>query len=307
MMGLPESIHFIERGWVNSNQIIVAGGDGPVLVDTGYEADTAVTLDAIAQTGIKPANITRIINTHCHWDHIGGNRAVQEASGAKILAGPKTAEIINTGDRNAMWLDYFGAKVDPPPVDEVLRPGHDIVLGDLKFQILAVPGHAPDGIALFNQKHGLLIGGDVIFQDGDMGILNTAVHGFGIIDQAMDTVKMLQKMNISTILPGHGPIIYDAHSALIQLWRRLTAFLRDPAKMAWHLVRRIIMNYLIIGSGQPRDDLVATMTSYPWAKDYVFRCGYIEPEELVNAVIDDFLARGLIESKNGRLISHVPR
>lgn len=306
-MNLPDSFRFIERGWLNSNQILVLGGDGPVVVDTGHVADTAVTLDTLAAVGVKPADVGLIVNTHCHWDHLGGNRAIQQLSGAKIAAGQHTAEIIAANDREAMWLDYFGAEIDPPPVDVVLRPGSDVVLGDQKFIVLAVPGHAPDAIALFNPKHRLLIGGDVLLAGGDMGILNTAVHGFGIVDEAMDTVKMLQKMEIAVALPGHGPMITDVRGALMQLWRRLTGYLRDPAKMAWHLVRRIVMVYLILGSGQPRDELTAHIISFPWAQDYVLRCGYIDPEKLVHDVIDDFIQRGLVVVENGRLSTLVPR
>ena len=82
---IQPDMHFIQRGWFNSNHILITGEDGAVLVDTGHRDDVAETLRLIEGAGVDPASIQLILNTHCHWDHCGGNGAIQAMSGAKVV------------------------------------------------------------------------------------------------------------------------------------------------------------------------------------------------------------------------------
>lgn len=78
-----DDLYFIERGYLNANHFVFIS-DQPVLIDTAYLSDVDQTLQMIADLGINVADTRLIINTHCHCDHIGGNKLIQDKSGCDI-------------------------------------------------------------------------------------------------------------------------------------------------------------------------------------------------------------------------------
>ena len=75
-MNLPPQIRVLERGWLSSNNILFDDGDRCALIDSGYHAHAAQTLQLL-QHALCGKTLTWLINTHCHSDHMGGNAAVQ--------------------------------------------------------------------------------------------------------------------------------------------------------------------------------------------------------------------------------------
>ncbi|HUM69843.1 MAG TPA: MBL fold metallo-hydrolase, partial [Chloroflexota bacterium] len=88
--------------------VIITGGAGAVVVDTGHPSSAAETVWLIGQV-VDLAELRLIVNTHCHWDHIGGNGALRDVSGAQTATSAATARILKAHDRRLMWLDYFTA------------------------------------------------------------------------------------------------------------------------------------------------------------------------------------------------------
>jgi glyoxylase-like metal-dependent hydrolase (beta-lactamase superfamily II) len=303
---LPPNIHFIQRGWFNSNHILMTGEAGVVLVDTGHRQDVAETLRLIVAAGVDPASIRLIVNTHCHWDHCGGNETIRVLSGAKVIMSEKTADLFHTNDRRAMWLDYFGAEMAMLTADFTLRDGDEIELAGLPFQVLAAPGHAPDAVALFQLEQRLLICADALLENGDCGILNTAVHGPHILDEAIATLEKFAQLDAAIALPGHGNIITDVPGSIALLQRRLASFQEEPARMAWHLLRRVFMTYLMMVQPICRHDLIAHALQAPWLQDYAPQCS-LDPEPLAQQILDEFIQRHLAREEEGMLVSLVPR
>jgi glyoxylase-like metal-dependent hydrolase (beta-lactamase superfamily II) len=305
-MRLPPSVKFIQRGWFNSNHILITGGDGPVIVDTGHRADAAETVCLLRAAGVEPATIRLIVNTHCHWDHYGGNRALQALSGAPVATGAATADIFARNDQRAMWLDYFGVTAEPVTADITWQDGDEVEWGGLRFQVIAAPGHAPDAIALFQPDHRLLLCADALHEN-DCGILNVAVHGEAALAEAMATVERFRELGVALALPGHGPPITNVVGSLDRLAQRLARFQRDPAHLAWHLSRRVMMAYLLGWQPIGRTALIGRVSPWPWADEYAGRCGYQDVYLFLNGLLDDFVARGIAREVAGALTSIIPR
>ena len=79
---LPD-FFFIQRGFLNGNHFVYRS-EKPILVDSGYVSGFAKTVALINGTGADINKTSLIINTHCHCDHIGGNKLIQQASGCRI-------------------------------------------------------------------------------------------------------------------------------------------------------------------------------------------------------------------------------
>lgn len=306
-MPLPLNIYFLQRGWFNSNSILITGEEGVVVVDTGHRDDAKELLCLIQQAGVNPADIRLIVNTHSHWDHHGGNAVIQAVSGAKVALGAKTAEFFTHNRHREMWSGYFGVEMNPVTADFLLHPGQTVQLAGLPFEIIATPGHAPDAISLYQPNDRLLICADVLLEGGDCGVLNTAVHGPAALDEAIQTIQTLQQYDITLTLPGHGNLITDTPGNLNTLLHRLERFRREPAQMAWHLSRRVMMTYLMGSQPIALPDLVSHISQTPWLDDYMPACGFATPTDFVAHLVGEFTQRGLVQVENGLLTSLVTR
>ena len=97
-MGLPAEIRFIQRGWLNCNSILIQGGDGPVIVDTGHPQDADETVRLVRRAGVDPASLRLIVATHCHLDHHGGNAALQRQLSRGAATTPQGALLFGGSD-----------------------------------------------------------------------------------------------------------------------------------------------------------------------------------------------------------------
>ena len=126
------------------------------VIDPGGDVDRI--LPAIEEDALT---LTAIINTHGHFDHVGGNKALKAATGADLmihaLDAPMLASLAQTA---AAW----GLKADDSPEpDRLLKDGDRIEMGDITFKVIHTPGHSPGGICLYAQEQKALFSGDTLF------------------------------------------------------------------------------------------------------------------------------------------------
>ena len=101
----PENIFFIQRGWMDSNNILIKG-DPNVIIDTSYCKSEDETESAFPLCGMKPDELDLIVNTHNHADHTGGNSRLHSLSGAKIAMHEYDAHYVNIWDESGLNLDF---------------------------------------------------------------------------------------------------------------------------------------------------------------------------------------------------------
>lgn len=141
-----------------------------------------------------------IINTHGHIDHIGANRAVKDATGAKILIHEADAKMLVNAVSNFSFL--MGSKVTSPPADQLLKDGDIIKIGNtVELEVIHTPGHSPGGICL--KTGNIIFVGDTLFQ-GSIG--RTDFPG-GSYEQLISNIKqkLLCYDDDVAAYPGHGP------------------------------------------------------------------------------------------------------
>lgn len=148
-------------------------------------------LDAASKNGFK---ITTILNTHDHWDHIGGNEEIREKTGARLLS-------------------HSGAMKKIPNVDKGLKAGDQVKLGrTVSFNVLDTPGHTDSHICLLsNDPTPSLFCGDTLFNAG-VGHCKLG----GNPDELFETFdQQLSKLPDATkIYPGHDYIINNLEFTL---------------------------------------------------------------------------------------------
>ena len=80
---LPPGMHVIQRDWLSSNHVLFVGGDNATLVDSGYVTHADTTL-ALVRRALGGKALDRVINTHLHSDHCGGNATLHRVFGCRI-------------------------------------------------------------------------------------------------------------------------------------------------------------------------------------------------------------------------------
>lgn len=171
-----------------------------VIIDPGcYEKHEEEALtDYIDKEDLKPV---QLLNTHCHIDHILGNKFIAEKYNLKLVAHKLEEPVL------AATTDYgpaMGFNVKPsPPISTFITESDLINFGNTTLSILFAPGHSPGSVCFYHKESNNLIGGDVLFQ---MSIGRTDLPG-GDHQTLLDSIrKNLWTLPEATIVhPGHGP------------------------------------------------------------------------------------------------------
>lgn len=124
--------------------LLVATPDGHVLVDSGTEAYAPHLLANLRALGVDPRDVRMLLGSHEHLDHVGGMAALQEATGAPMLARPAAAPALRRG-RGDRSDPQFEAIPGFAPIANVreLADGGSFELGGTRFTVHASPGHTP--------------------------------------------------------------------------------------------------------------------------------------------------------------------
>lgn len=147
---------------------------------------------------LKPV---KLINTHCHVDHILGNDFIERKFGLKPII-HKAGEIFLTTAKE--YAVSFGLQIDRIPMPEnYISEGGIVKFGDAELEVLYIPGHADGSICLVNHESKSVFAGDVIF-DGSIGRTDLPTGNTELLLQGIKE-KLFQLPEDYTIYCGHGP------------------------------------------------------------------------------------------------------
>jgi glyoxylase-like metal-dependent hydrolase (beta-lactamase superfamily II) len=170
-----------------------------IIIDPGcyFHQERDELKSFIDENGLKPV---KLINTHCHLDHICGNKYVADTWKLKLEAN-KLDEYNLQRSIEAGIL--YNMPIEPsPPIEVDLKEGDEICFGNSRLTILFTPGHSSGSVSFYSQKYNFLIAGDVLFR---MSIGRTDLPG-GDYDTLIDSIKsklmILPKDTI--VYSGHG-------------------------------------------------------------------------------------------------------
>lgn len=126
---------------------LLTGPEGHVLIDGGYPETAPLIIGSIAALGFDITDVKVLLNSHAHFDHAGGLRALQEASGAELWVSEGDADIVaagGAGDRSFGPFRFIGlGRFDAPRVDHRFQDGDTIRLGPITLAAHVTAGHTP--------------------------------------------------------------------------------------------------------------------------------------------------------------------
>lgn len=165
-----------------------------LVVDPGDDAERI-----LATLAARKLKVVSVVNTHGHFDHVGGNRRLVEVTGAELLLHEADLPILRRARDHAAGYGLVSAGSSEPT--RMLKGGELLEVGELKIQIIATPGHSPGGIALSVGGH--LFAGDTLFADS---VGRTDLPGSNHADLVKSIRSKLFTLPDATVVhPGHGP------------------------------------------------------------------------------------------------------
>jgi hydroxyacylglutathione hydrolase len=184
-------IHELISHHMESN-VFILEDKTTVMVDAGLGLDEHI----VEYVKKKNLEIDLLINTHCHIDHIGGDRFFRT-----IAASEKDAPDIETGSEKTV-AEWVFPSFQGFPISKILLEGDVVETGSFSLQVIETPGHTEGSICLYEKKTKSLFSGDTVFRDG-IGRMDLPT---GSEDDMKASLKRLLGFDIGTIYPGHGPL-----------------------------------------------------------------------------------------------------
>ncbi len=256
----------LQRGWLSSNNVLLHGepGEGATLVDSGHCAHAQQTLALVRHALEGPVDepLARLVNTHLHSDHCGGNAALQRAFGMPVHIPPGLWDAALRWDEDALSYRPTRQRCERFTPDARIGPGDTLRCGGRAWQVLAAPGHDPDSVILFDARHGVLISADALWENG-FGIVFPELDGVPAFDDVAEVLDMIERLPVQWVLPGHGAQFQDVGAALARARQRLAGYRADPARHCRHAAKVLLKFHLLEEQAQAQAALREWLAAAP--------------------------------------------
>ncbi|MFH1114809.1 MAG: MBL fold metallo-hydrolase [Pseudomonadota bacterium] len=300
---IMEDLFFIQRGYLNGNHFALRS-DEPVLIDTGYVSHFPATERILADLGIDLSRTRLIINTHCHCDHIGGNALIQARSQCATAMHEMGKHFIDTRNDWATWWRYFDQEADFFVCSIGLHTGDLIEVGSHCFEVIHTPGHASDGIVLYDKASKVLISSDTLWEN-DMAVMNIRVEGSAACFRMLESLDLLEALDVEMVYPGHGRPFADMPRAIAETRKRIESFIGDGRKMGNDLLKKIIVYTLMMKQEVDEASFFEFLRETYWFKETVDLYFDRDYKGKYDAVMKGLLGRGIVKSRGNKLVTTV--
>ena len=293
---LPPGIEVFERGWLSANNIFHYGEEDVSLVDSGYCAHQNLTLDLLTSALKKHSlpKLNKLINTHLHSDHCGGNAAIAKVFNCQVLIPSAEDLAVKNWDSALLSYDNLGQECPQFLHHGLLLPGQEILLGRYLWKILAAPGHDPHSIMLYQADHRILISADALWEEG-FGVIFPELWGEAGFEEVAQTLDLIETLPVDLVIPGHGAPFVDIKKSIDIARSRLDYLASDPDRNARHGAK-VLLKYRLL---EWRNRNISEVND--WIRNTP---ALISAAKLLNMSMDEFtqwLPKALVKSGAAKL------
>ena len=303
-MMLPVNIEFIERDWLSANHVMFQDGDSATLIDSGYGKFNDVTIkkvDAVLSGWGNPS-LDRIINTHIHSDHIGGNAELQRLHRGCSITVPadEQAALVNW-DAPEQFLSYADQEAERFAWDDVIEPGQTVPLGGESWQAIATPGHDMGALVFYSPKLRILISADALWENSFGFVPPQAVDPKPLAAQRA-TFKRLAELDVAMVIPGHGPIFTDYSGALKRASEKLELFATDDVRIAKSVVKGMFIYSMMWRGAMAVAELPAYVSRTGVHRDYNAQFFKMSDEAFADWLLIEAVRTGKVRIAGDRIV-----
>jgi glyoxylase-like metal-dependent hydrolase (beta-lactamase superfamily II) len=301
-------LHVLERGWLSSNNLLIPDESGVVMIDSGHCVHAEQTLalvrhvlSRVAADTARPAALVKLLNTHLHSDHCGGNAALQREFGVAVEIPPWQADAVRDWDLNALNYRDVGQRCERFSVQGVVTPGESLRLVGRVWEVIAAPGHDPDSVMFFDSTAGVLLSADALWENG-FGVVFPELVGAAAFDDAAAVLDLIATLPVSVVVPGHGAPFSDVAGALARARRRLADWRSQPLKHLRYAAKVLVKYHLMEEVVQPWTELQAWAAATPFVHAlWQQNPGGLTLADWLTGIVDDLCATGAAQRDGDRV------
>ena len=153
----------------------------------------------IDKAGLQPI---LLLNTHCHLDHVFGNKFVHDTWGLTLHIHEKEKPVLDyapvAGEKWQLPFENYEGEL------KYIKEGEKIAIGKDEMEIFFTPGHSPGSITFYNAKDGYVVSGDVLF-NGSVGRTDLPGGDFKVLFNSIQT-QLFTLPDDTKVYSGHGPV-----------------------------------------------------------------------------------------------------
>ena len=256
-MKWTDRIQVIERGWLSSNNVVFVDDDGVSVVDTGYVTHGEATLRLIdeARAG-RP--LRRVLNTHIHSDHAGGNALLKAHHDCQIWIPPGDAPLVDAWDEAALSYHRTGQQCPRFAYDVLMSPGDTLLLGGEDWRVLPAAGHDHAMVMLWCERLGVLMSADALWQKS-FGVIFPELAGVPGFEAQRDTLDLIGQLSPQVVIPGHGAPFTEVDSALQSARSRIAWLMAEPRRNSDNAMKVLLAFKLLEAQRMDRADVTRLM------------------------------------------------
>ena len=302
---LPLSMCFIERDWLSANHVMFRDGDSATLIDSGYGKFNDITIEKVdaVLSGWGDAALDRIINTHIHSDHIGGNAELQRLhAGCSITVPVDEQPALVSWDAPEQMLSYADQEAERFAWDDVIEPGQAVPLGGESWQAIATPGHDMGSLVFYSPKLRILISADALWENSSGFVPPQAIDPKPLAAQRA-TFARLRELDVALVIPGHGPMFTDYSGALKRASEKLELFATDDMRVAKNVVKGMFIFSMMWRGGMPAADLPGYVARIGVHRDYNAQFFRMSDEAFADWLLGEAVRAGRVRLENEVIVS----
>jgi glyoxylase-like metal-dependent hydrolase (beta-lactamase superfamily II) len=261
-------MRFIERDWLSANMIIF----DDIVMDTGHQTHCEMTLQLVAHA-LPTQGPRRIINTHLHSDHCGGNAILQRHYPNVHTSIPSgAAQGIKNWNADKLSFETTGQDGEPFRVDGTFKGGDEIELAGLRWRAIETAGHDFAMLCLYCESEAILISADALWENG-FGVLFAQFSGHDSPSLQAGTLARLSELEVRCVIPGHGNMFTDFRAALAKAAQRVEYFAQDPDRI-WRNGLRALLKFRLLAEQQMDETrIAAVLAEAPITRQMLERVG----------------------------------
>lgn len=298
---LPVGVSVFERGWLSANNVLLQDAHSATLVDSGYVTHQAQTLSLLT-TALQGRPLNRLVNTHLHSDHCGGNHALQTHYPAlQTWIPPGLSQAVQDWREDELSYQPTGQNCPAFTFTHLLQAGSTQHWAGMDWQVHAAPGHDPHSVILFAPEHRLLMSADALWQNG-FGVVFPELMGIDGFDEVAQTFDLIERLDPATIIPGHGAVFTEVAPALALARSKLAGFAQNPERHARYGTKVLLKFKLLEWQRISKSDFCDWAMNVPYLSNLHQRFGQgFSPDAWLDMMLAELARSGAVQEHDGVL------
>lgn len=302
-MTLPDHIRVLERGWLSSNNIVFLDPDCPTVVDTGYGTHAEQTL-ALVNEALQGQPLRRILNTHLHSDHAGGNAILQAHHDCETWIPPGLQEAVTQWDESRLSYAATGQACARFRHDRVMQPGQTLDIAGDDWLVLSAAGHDNDMLMLWCEQSGILISADALWENG-FGVIFPELMGESGFAEQQATLDTIAQLSPRLVIPGHGAPFTDVKAALASAHSRIRWLADNPRRNTDNAIKALLAFKLLAARQMTVADVAALLRNAADMLDVVREHYPLDPDAMAQVAAEQMVKLGVARRDGDVLISQL--